>query len=202
MILCIILILLIPAADLTVLRFVPKHSYTLYTHLCLVVFGDICCMYMHYTFLLEQLMTIYSLLLIICAVCGITIYIVDLAVKNIIQNDVLILDWKYYFCPKKKLHLSVVFSVLIACGEEVIFRLPICVFAEQKFLLLFVGSIAYGIVHLFFSRYDACSKIVLGLLFGIIAILMKNIFCAVVVHAIYNILAGFFGGTDHVKLQE
>lgn len=24
----------------------------------------------------------------------------------------------------------------------------------------------------------------------------------VVVHAIYNILAGFFGGTDYVKLQE
>ena len=54
----------------------------------------------------------------------------------------------------------------------------------------------------FFSRYDACSKIVLGLLFGIIAMLMKNIFYAVVVHAIYNILAGFFGGTDYVKLQE
>lgn len=90
----------------------------------------------------------------------------------------------------------------MAYGEELIFRLPICMFPRQKFALLLIGAVMYGVTHLFFSRYDVCSKIVLGLLFGISVIWTKNVYVAIMMHTAYNVILVFFGGLDCTNLQK
>lgn len=196
MILCIILFLLVSVADLVVLRFAQKPSYTLYTHFCLIFFGACYYVYTYHINLIEKIHSVRLLSVIICVICGTVIYITDLMLKNIILHDVLILDWKYYFRPKKRMHISILLSLLVACGEELVFRLPICVFPAHKLILLLLSSVAYGIVHLFFSRYDACSKIIIGLLLASCVICSENIYNAFIIHIVYNILICFCGGSS------
>ena len=98
MILC---IFLIPIADLIVLKFAQKLSYTLYMHFCLTLLGACYCIYSYHTVLIKQIYSVRLLLMAISGICGIMIYVIDLALKNIILHDVLIIDWRYYFAPRK-----------------------------------------------------------------------------------------------------
>lgn len=196
MIFCTILFFLIPVADLIVLKFAQKPSYTLYTHLCLTLLGAYYYVYFYHAVLTEKIHSVRLLLVVVCVICGIVIYITDLMLKNMILHDVLILDWRYYFSPKKGMHIYVLLSLLIACGEELVFRLPICVFPVDKLVLLLLSSVTYGIVHLFFSRYDACSKIVLGLLLAICVMWTKSIYVSFIIHSVYNIASCSCGGLE------
>lgn len=202
MIFCIIMIFLIPVVDLIMMKFTEVLSHTLCAHFFLVLFGVCGYVYMYSIILIEQLYSIHLIPAIFCVVCGILIYILDLAVKNMILHEVLILDWLYYFRPKKQMYISVLISLLIGCSEELIFRLPICVFSANQLILLVIGMVTYGIVHLFYSRYDAYSKIIFGLVFGICVILMKNIYYSMIMHAVYNILVGLFGGKDYYNSKK
>ncbi|WP_407922707.1 CPBP family intramembrane glutamic endopeptidase [Anaerococcus urinomassiliensis] len=121
----------------------------------------------------------------------------DLLIKNIILNDILILDFKFYTSFNNISILRLIFSLIISIGEEFIFRFPIGQFEIVRGgLLLIVGSISFGIIHFYFSKYDGLSKIVIGLIFGTIILLTKNIYYSIITHITYNIAIELFGGIN------
>lgn len=197
MIFSIVTIVLISILDLISFRFGIK--YALYAHVLLMMIGVAAQMRFCNDFM-EQLKKVHIPIIISCAVIGLMIYIADLAIKNMYFQNVIILDWKYYFSGKKITNLSMPCSLAIAVCEEIVFRFPVSLFVEQKMIFLFLGSCAYGIVHSFFSKYDAISKTVIGLILGVSIAVTDNIFYLMVAHATYNVLVGFFGGSNRAAI--
>ena len=58
------------------------------------------------------------------------------------------------------------------------------------FFLLFAGTLSFGLAHIFFSKYDVASKMIIGILLGIISIVSHNVFHAIIIHAVYNLIVG------------
>lgn len=120
------------------------------------------------------------------AVISIVIYIIDLLSINIVKNDILILDWKYYFkgkVNKIKFFISFVISIM----EEIVFRMWILDGTISIFYSLILSSICFGIVHIFFSKYDCVSKAIFGLILGVIYIYTGNIIYTIITHIFYNL---------------
>ena len=136
------------------------------------------------------LKSIQSLNLCICIIMiffSIIIYIIDFFILNIIENNVLILDFKYYFrgkIDKVKFLISCLFAVM----EEVVFRMLLIGIENNKIFFLLITSICFGIIHRFFSKYDCFSKFVLGMILGIISIMTENLIYPMMIHIIYNYL--------------
>ena len=147
-------------------------------------------------FIVEATNTKFILCLVFIII-GFLIYMMDLLIKNIILNDILILDIKFYTSFNNISILRLIFSLIISIGEELIFRFPISQFEVVRGgLLLIVGSISFGIIHFYFSKYDGLSKIFIGLIFGIISFLTKNIYYSIIAHITYNIAVELFGGIN------
>ena len=200
MIICVLLFLLFPAAEIPLLKITGKKTAVLAVHVALIILAAGYLVFRHSDSFTRGITFLQLIPAGICILAGIAIYILDLALKNIILNDVLILDPKYYFSTKKEAFLPTVLSVILALGEELVFRFPLCLFDKGIGIMFLIGSLAFGCIHLFFSKYDMTSKCVLGLILGIIA--MKTYIYAVIVHIIYNICVGLFGGMDLEKTKQ
>ena len=147
--------------------------------------------------LIMQAMNVEFLLCVGFIIIGFLIYMVDLLIKNILLNDLLILDIKFYTSFNNISILRLILSLIISIGEEFIFRFPISQLEFVKGGLLFMlGSISFGIIHFYFSKYDGLSKIVIGLIFGMIVLITKNIYYSIIVHITYNIAIELFGGVN------
>lgn len=126
----------------------------------------------------------------LCAIMGviaIIIYIIDFAVLNMVKNDTLILDFKYYFkgnINKVKFLISSLFSIM----EEIVFRTALVEIEKYIVIYLLISSISFGLIHIFFSKYDCFSKFILGIILGIICLVTKSLIYPMIVHVIYNYL--------------
>lgn len=196
MIICFLLFFLIPTAEIMFLNISKKKETVLAIHIAMVALTAGYLIFRYINTFREGLSSLQLKPVGICILVGLAVYILDLALKNIILNDVLILDPKYYFYPKKKAFLPTILSVILAFGEEVVFRFPLCLFETGIGALFLIGSLSFGCIHLFFSKYDMTSKCILGLILGITCIAMKTYAYAAVVHIIYNISVGLFGGMN------
>ena len=118
-------------------------------------------------------------------------YVSENMIFNVIFDDVLVLDLNYYFGGKLD-KIQFMISLPIAFLEECAFRLPLIVYVDQGseyvWLLIIVSSILFGINHLFFSKYNAVSKCVLGVILAVITIYGESILVTIVLHIIYNYL--------------
>ena len=202
MIIIVLIYIFIPVIELLTLELTKKHKIVFKIHLCFI---SIVSMIMLFKILKTEencIMDMNFIFVLICLIIGVAIYVFDLAIKNIIQNDVLILDPSYYFTQNNERYLSIFISVVIACTEEMTFRAPLCIYNQQRVLLLVIGSVSFGCLHLFFSKYDAASKIVLGIVLGLICVIMNNFVYSIIVHIIYNILIGIFGGVTYNNSTE
>lgn len=116
-------------------------------------------------------------------------YVCEKMLSNVIFNKVLVLDIKYYFGGRLDT-LQFVISIPIALLEECAFRLPLIIYNNQGYknilFIIIVTSFLFGINHLFFSKYNAVSKYVLGVILAIISIYGELIITAIVLHIIYN----------------
>lgn len=196
MILSIVFIWLVPIVDFIVGKFLRTRYHVIYIHFGQMVFIMLANVYQYYPILINQFQLLNFLMIFGCISVSILVYLVDLIVKNMILNDILILDWKYYFRLTNKKQRSLWLSMLIACGEELIFRFPLLIFPEQWRIVFFSGFIAYGSAHLFFLRYDMWSKMALGALLGASVIWTQNIYVAIVIHGVYNFIVILFGGVE------
>lgn len=176
------------------LKLVKTQSTVLLIHIGFITAGAVFILMKHPKILLLYAENLKIIPAFVCIVFGVMVYVIDLAIKNILTNDVLIVDLKYYFTIKKQEYLSVMLSLVIAFGEEIVFHFPICIVSGISLLLL--GSITYGISHRFFSVYDMFSKIVFGVILGLLGFYTKNALYAVIVHIVYNIAVGIFGGLN------
>ena len=199
MILCVLLFLLILVVEYIVQKCANEYRASLITHVCLISMGAFFMLYQYSALLMQSTASLQPIPSIVCGVVGVMIYVVDLAVKNMILNDVLILDIKYYFTPKKNQYFVVVLSLIIACGEELAFRLPLCEINTYTQIVLIVGSVVYGMTHIYFSKYDMISKIIFGFILGIVCLGLKNMLYALIIHIVYNMAVGLFGGLNFTK---
>lgn len=125
----------------------------------------------------------------IVVVCAIGFYMIDFLLLNIIVNKAIIIDIGYYFKGRLPL-LSFSISLAIAVLEELLFRFYFLTYTEgHKVLLLLFGSMAFGIIHIVFSKYDVISKTMLGVCCGLAFIMTNSIFFPIVFHGMYNFLA-------------
>ncbi|MFA9555702.1 CPBP family intramembrane glutamic endopeptidase [Evansella sp. AB-rgal1] len=131
----------------------------------------------------------YFFQLLLVVGLGILFYIVDLIILNMIKHNVILLDFAYMLKGRVNIK-ALLISFVIGLQEEILFRYFL--FMEGGFsiiILLLISSILFGINHLTFSKYDMFSKMVLGLVCGIIFILTRNILLSIVLHLVYNYFA-------------
>lgn len=124
---------------------------------------------------------------ILMVLISIVIYMVDLLCVNIVKNDAIILDFKYYFKGKVN-DIKFLISVFITIMEELVFRMWLLAIKDKMYLYLIISSVCFGLVHIFFSKYDCISKIILGMILGIIYIYTENIIYSIIMHLFYNYL--------------
>lgn len=89
-----------------------------------------------------------------------------------------------------KVHItSFVISLFIAGLEELLFRYYVLqIKGYPVILLLFIGGLCFGLVHIKFSKYDVFSKSVLGIICGVIFLLSHHILFPIIFHGTYNFL--------------
>lgn len=126
---------------------------------------------------------------IVVSILAIVFFIADFIVLNIITNNVLILDFLYFFKGRVQI-ISFLISLLIAIQEEFLFRYYL--FQESGYsslFLLLIGSVSFGVIHIVFSKYDIFSKTFLGFVCGVIFLLTNSILFSILFHIIYNYFA-------------
>lgn len=115
-------------------------------------------------------------------------FMLDFFILNMITQKVILIDLSYYF--KGKVHFPAFFlSLIIGIQEELLFRYYL--FQDNDYsalLLLFLGSICFGLIHISFSYYDVFSKAILSLICGVIFLLTNSILLSILFHGIYNYL--------------
>ncbi|AIS51584.1 abortive infection protein [Thermoanaerobacter kivui] len=130
--------------------------------------------------------TLSITILLVVSITSLVYYVLDFMLINIIKSDVLILDIAYYFKGRVKM-LEFLTSVIIGILEELVFRLYLIESSiKMEFLLLILSSMCFSMVHIFFSKYDVLSKMVMGLVLGYIFIQTHNILYPITFHMIYN----------------
>lgn len=154
----------------------------------IMIFSTIFISICNFDLIVESIRLLKKYICIMMVFISILIYIIDYAILNIVKNDTLILDLKYYFTGSiNKINFFI--SCMFALMEEIVFRLFLIKVEEHLILILIFTSICFGIIHYFFSKYDCFSKCVLGLILGIILIITKNIIYLAIVHIVYNYFA-------------
>lgn len=119
---------------------------------------------------------------------AIVYFLIDFFCINMITNKVILLDILYYFKGKIR-YSSFALSFIIAIQEEVLFRYYF--FQQEVFspsLLLVLGSLFFGAVHIIFSKYDVYSKTILGFICGGVFLITNSIILSIIFHLIYNYL--------------
>lgn len=131
-----------------------------------------------------SLKTIFILLFII--LLAVVYFMLDFIVFNMIRNNVLLLDLPYILKGKLRF-IPFIISFMISILEELLFRFYLLQESNPYlFVYLMIGSISFGLVHIAFSKYDLYSKMVLGLVCGVLLIVSKNILYPIVFHCVYN----------------
>lgn len=132
------------------------------------------------------LLRLSTAIIMICI--SLVIYVIDFVVLNIVKNDVLILDFFYFFKGRVN-KLQFLFSFIISIIEEIAFRSWLLKTDEKIWVCVALSSICFGIAHVFFSKYDIISKTILGIILAIIYVKSGNILYSVIVHVTYNYFA-------------
>lgn len=138
--------------------------------------------------IIKQSMLIPNLgICIIMIFIAVGIYSTDFLIFNMIKHDMLILDIKYYFkgnINKSKFAISCIFTVM----EEIVFRVPLVHLENYSIIYILVSSISFGIIHIYFSKYDCFSKFIFGVILGSICLISHSLICCIIVHVTYNYL--------------
>jgi uncharacterized protein len=116
-------------------------------------------------------------------------FILDFIILHIIRHKILILDIPYILKGKVRL-IPFSVSLIVAMLEELLYRFYLLQVSETYvFICLIIGSIYFGLVHISFSKYDMYSKMVLGIVCGILLIVSKNLLYSIIFHFTYNYFA-------------
>lgn len=192
----VLIFFIIPTIELFVNKFIRSRIVVLVSYFAFITTVATLIIICNLYALKSEFVNVKILSVLLCVLLGIFLYVIDLVIKNIVLNDVLILDFTYYFSFNRETSFKILLSVLIAFEEELIFRFPLCLFERISFFLLFAGTLSFGLAHIFFSKYDVASKMIIGILLGIISIVSHNVFHAIIIHAVYNLIVGICGGIN------
>lgn len=125
---------------------------------------------------------------LVIALLPIILYMLEMFVLNMIQNHILLIDLRAYFSGRINLYETMI-SFYIVILEEMLYRY-FAFKSGYSFLLVLSGtSLAFGLAHLPFSKFDVASKAVFGLVMGLVFYCTGNIMAAIYIHVVYNYLA-------------
>ena len=72
--------------------------------------------------------------------------------------------------------------------EEIVFRGSLLEIENYFIIYILISSISFGIIHIYFSKYDCFSKFIFGVILGTICLISHSIICCIIVHVTYNYL--------------
>lgn len=124
--------------------------------------------------------------LILVAIVALVFSILDFMVFTIVTQRLLLVDFKYLLSGRLIFDRFLISSA-VGLLEEGFFRYYTLELLGFRLPALLLGSALFGLVHGVFSRYDAASKTVLGLLCGLIYMTSGSLIFAIFFHTAYNL---------------
>jgi len=116
---------------------------------------------------------------------GVLIYVVEVAVFFMITQNVLIVDFMFYFKGSIN-YLSFASSVMMLILEELIWRQLLFFNQDHCVLAIIVSSLGFGLSHIIFGKKQVLFKTALGLILTLAYLLSHDILFVMSIHLSYN----------------